>query len=323
MLWYVNDVSLQGQFSSWSELESILQELMSARAAAEALRRGLRTTRNLSKRPALGALTFRSAVAQSRNANLRGLVLIWLDRTGPFIEDDRTDEEDDYFEYAGIDVTDGGLGEAARRIKIGEASSTFSFKGGAIDFARSPLEVDHGLPEERLGKYSIENFWVVEALRSSALSSEPPITSWVLLVEAARRRFQHLVIPAAVHENTALAREPFEAAIRNRALVLLGHLNSYMADRDDAGIEGPKAREIIENFFTGDRALFSSESATNKEEFESALTFPDPENPGSMIFAHWHGKISRRVFRLHFEWPIPAKARKLKILYFGPKITKG
>jgi hypothetical protein len=164
MSWYVNDVSLQGQFSDWSELESILRELMSARAALGELRRSLRTTRNLSNRPVRGALTFRRAVAQSGNANLRGLVLIWLDRTGPFVEDDRTEEKDDYFEYSSLDVTESGLGEAARRIKIGEVASSFSFKGGGINFAMSPLEVDHGLPEERLGKYSIENFWTVEAL---------------------------------------------------------------------------------------------------------------------------------------------------------------
>jgi hypothetical protein len=51
------------------------------------------------------------------------------------------------------------------------------------------------------------------------------------------------------------------------------------------------------------------------------MTFPDPEG-GADIFAHFHGKISHRFFRLHFDWPVPSTATRLKVLYIGPKLTK-
>jgi len=264
----------------------------------------------------------RTVVQQCRNRDLRSAILAWLDRTGPFVDDDRIPEVDDYFEYAGMLVTDSGLGEAARRVKNGEHASTFSFAGGPIDFAVSPLLVDHGLIEERLGRYSVTNCWTIESLIELALAVGPPIRSWRLLVEAARVRFPYLVIPDNLYENPRLSREPFEISIANRALELLGYLNEYMKDRGPSGDEGPIARGIIERHFVGERASFSGESPTNQRAFRRELTFVDPLSPDESIFAHWHGKISHRFFRIHFEWPLSAEGTVLKIVYIGPKLTK-
>jgi hypothetical protein len=248
--------------------------------------------------------------------------MVWLDRTGPFVDDDRLTEPDDYFEYCGLDVTESGLGEATRRIKAREAAWTLSFKGGRLDFTVSPLIVDHGLAEARLGKYNVENVWTARDLAESAINSGPAIASWRILVEVARERFSRLVLPDSLYQNPALAQEPFEATIRDRVLVLLSHLDSYMGGRGSGGAEGPRARYIIETFFVGDRALFSGESPTNQRKFINELTFPDPEDSNKTIFAHWHGKISHRFFRVHFEWPVNTEATKLKVVYIGPKITK-
>lgn len=77
-----------------------------------------------------------------------------------------------------------------------------------------------------------------------------------------------------------------------------------MRGRDESGNEGGEAREILRAHFHGERALFSPESSTNRRDFQSEMTFPDPEG-GADIFAHFHGKISHRFFRLHFDWPVP------------------
>ena len=102
---------------------------------------------------------------------------------------------------------------------------------------------------------------------------------------------------------------------------LLGHLDLYMCDREPNGAEGVVARSVIDNFFTGERALFTGESPSNQRDYRDVLTFPDPDGR-DRIFAHWHGKISHRVFRMHFEWPVPAGQTLLKIVYLGPKLTK-
>jgi hypothetical protein len=72
----------------------------------------------------------------------------------------------------------------------------------------------------------------------------------------------------------------------------------------------------------GDRALFSGESPSNQAKFRQELTFQDPAAACRANFAHWHRKISYRFFRLHFEWPVPAEATQLKVVYLGPKLTK-
>ncbi len=98
-------------------------------------------------------------------------------------------------------------------------------------------------------------------------------------------------------------------------------LNDYVAGRTEDGVEGPAAREIVETYFIGDRALFTGESATNQRVFAKDMTFRQAS--GGDYFAHWHGKIGHRFFRMHFEWPLEKHRKKLEIFYLGPKITKG
>ena len=266
--------------------------------------------------------SLREVVLSIRDRDFKSAVLVWVDRTGPYVEEDRQDEVEDYFEFSALDVTDTGLGEAARRVKNAEPVSTLSFPGGNVSFSADLLSVDHGLVEERLGRYDVDNTCSVETLKSLALNDGPAINSWQSLVEAARDRFPRLQVPDSVYGNAALAREPFEAAIRDRVLELLSLLNEYMRGRAEDGSEGPVSRNVIDNHFVGERAAFTGESPGNQDAFRTEMTFRDPDHPHGDLFCHWHGKISRRFFRMHFEWPVPAGQRMLKVLYIGPKITK-
>jgi hypothetical protein len=241
-------------------------------------------------------------------------------RNGPFIDEDRLPENEDLFHCFGLEVTDGGLGEAGRRAKAGDAVAAMSFPGGTPDFAQSPLPVVHGFEEEPIATYPVENYWYAEAAVAAATAHDVPAGSWQAMVETARARFPTLVLPDAIWEDRRLARQPFDAIIRDRCYVLLGQLHSYMIGRNADGSEGPAAQEVVRTHFQGDRALFSPESPTNQSNFRADMTVEDPEG-GAAIFAHWHGKISHRYFRLHFEWPVPVAGR-LKILYIGPKLTK-
>ena len=175
------------------------------------------------------------------------------------------------------------------------------------------------MPEERYGCYSVSNIWEIDTLVAQARTAEPPIRSWPALVEAARRRFTNLDI-GELQANSALAREPFEASLRDRSLELMKVLNEYVASRNEHGVEGPLARELVETYFTGERALFTGESTTNRSLFATEMTFRRVS--GESYLAHWHGKISHRAFRLHIEWPLEKDRKKLEIFYLGPKITK-
>jgi hypothetical protein len=319
MRWYLNDASLQAQFIDLAEFEVKLRELIAARSRVSAIMQNLRSTRSLPEALAGPGVSVRNFLLRCRDKDLRTAVLIWLDRTGPFVEDDRMEEADDYFEYLYADVTATGLGEATRRTKFGEDCATFSFEGGATNYAIDPLEVDHGLPEERYGRYPVRNLWNSEVFVEHAIASGPVISSWQALVEGARDRFNHLEI-GDLHKNAMLAREPFEPSIRDRALALMAILNRYVEGRDVDGVETAVSREIINQHFTGEKALFTGESTTNERTFKVELTFRDVR--GQATFAPWHGKISHRYFRMHFVWPLPPTSRKLPVLYLGPKITK-
>jgi hypothetical protein len=322
MRWYLNDISLQGQFNDERSFELLFRQLIAERGQSDLLRSSFRVTRLLPDRLVKTSVSLRAMLLSSRDRDLRGAALSWLDRNGPFVDDDRTDEVDDYFEFESIDVTEGALGEAARRAKMNERVAVFSFSGGVVDFCRAPLLIHHGIPEQRLGHHAVDNVWTIETLRLSVISAGPPISSWKSLVESARTRFPFLVLPNTIYENASLSSEPFNTAIRDRAVEMLSYLNQYLSDRGPNGEEGPIARSLITRFFVGDRARFSGESATNRVHYRNELTFSHPYLDGEKIFAHWHGKISTRYFRLHFEWPLPREAKKLVVCYLGPKITK-
>lgn len=317
---YLNEASVQGQFQDETEFRRLLELLMAARARSPALA-GMRTTPKLADQPVSHERNVRQVVQGWRGSPTAGALLAWVGRNGPFIETDRLNEDEDLFHCLSVEVTDGGLGEAARRIKSGESAWSVSFQGGAPDFACSPLSVIHGFEDEPLGQYPVENFWDMEAAIARALMEQGPATNWQAMVEEARQRFPKLLLPNSLYEDSRLSREPFDAIIRDRFYALLECLNAYMCGRDDAGNEGPGSAEILQSHFQGERALFSPESATNKRDFRREMTFPDPES-GPEIFAHYHGKISHRIFRLHFDWPVPSSAPKLKVLYLGPKLTK-
>lgn len=321
MRWYFNEESLQGQFATPAEVEALFLDIMTARSRSRGLHTNLRVCRRLGFRPAVREVMFRDLVAKHFDKNLRAVLLNWIDRTGPFVEDERTPEEDDYFECFKRDVTDGGLGEAARRSKGGEAAASFSLIGGDPDFALSPLQVIQGLAESPIAWWPIENLWSLIHLEARCEEEFIPATSWRELVEKARDKFVHLELPDSLYSNRLLAREPFDSVIRDRVFALLKHLNDYVDKRDVNGLDTAESRTFIEQFCSGERALFSGESISNQNEFRRELTFPHPLIADESIFAHWHGKISHRYFRMHFEWPVPS-GEKCKIVYFGPKLTK-
>ena len=318
MQWYVNDASLQSQYEA-AHFEQILRSLLNARSRVFELKQNLRTSRSLLEAFAARGVTIRQILQRCKDKDLRTAVFSWLDRTGPFVEDDRLPEPDDYFECQHAEVTDTGLGEATRRTKAGDSCAAYSFEGGFTNFAVNPLMVDHGLRDDRQGRYAIFNLWSVDQLVDHALASGPAITSWEHLVNGARAKFKHLEI-AALHTNEMLAREPFEASVRNRCLVLMRMLDDYMADRRLDGKEGAASRAIVDAHFTGERALFTGESTSNERSFRRELTFIGTDR--REVFAPWHGKISHRYFRMHFEWPLRPERQKLAVLYLGPKITK-
>ena len=259
--------------------------------------------------------TFQTAV-QSDRALLRP-VLSWLTKNGPFWEDDRQPNTDDYFVFGESDVTDQGLGEAARRTLAGKECLSFSFPKGDFDF--TPVEILQGLPESPLATISITNIWTFAELKVSTHAAMPKPTNWVQMLSNAENLFNALALAPGCID--ALKKEPFSAYIAERVFELLRILNEFMECRNADGSYSVRNNQLIDDYFSGGKAWFSDESETNRHKFKWDLSFPDPDRPGQKVFCPWHGKIKFRQYRIHFEWPSNS-CSKLRVLYIGPKITK-
>ncbi len=318
MTWYVNDLSLCGQYPEAMAFLDDLTKFMRTRGGVPALEQQLFCSRTLHTRPVTPNLDFREAVKSAPKQIPVALVLAWLTKYGPFWEDAREFNEDDYFEHDGQDVTDLGLGEVARRRLTGRHASSFSFAKGGFDY--TPIEVLHGLPESPLGTVPIPNLWDVNALRESAQASVPAPINWPQMLEQAQGRFDKLrLFPTSID---SLRGEPFSQYVVERILVLLSVLQEFMDCLNEGGSYSGRNHELIAQHFAGEKAWFTDESEANKQDFRAEMSFLDPENDGAKVFCSWHGKIKSPQYRIHFEWPVEARS-KLRIFYIGPKITKG
>ena len=134
-----------------------------------------------------------------------------------------------------------------------------------------------------------------------------------------KKRFTSLTITEDCF--APLASLPFAKSAADRLLALLSVLDRLACAFDDKGARNAEGRHIYTDYFTGDRALFSDSSDTEKRKSRDELTFPHPENPITSLFCPWHGKVSHMTLRLHFSWPIVA-GKPVYVVYAGPKITK-
>lgn len=312
---HFNDLSLCGQFATPDSFRTAIQPVLEFRRHHSRLGQRLYCSRSLSQRPATPQHTVQQAVLATDDRNFKGLILRWLG-AGPFWDDEREENPDDYFHYEGEDVTLQGLGEAARRrIHLIDAGC-FSLTEGTDRYARTPLNVNHGLEEDPLGVIAVPGFW--NSAELPAILSQVS-DSWRSLVAEADARFNLLWLhPDILHP---LEKIPFDSVIAERVMSLFSVLQSIAAEKNTDGSLTEYGVQIWQQYSVGDSAWFTDESDQNKIDFSRVLEFCDPEY-GGKISASWHGKIKHLQFRVHFEWPMRIDRTQIRIFYLGPKLTK-
>ena len=321
MEWHINDLSLSAQFADPRAFRSALEPLLQLRSRDPLLRGCLYCSHMLHACKVTAVYDLKSAVRVTGDRNYIRLALDWCSSAGPFWDDERQPNDDDYFEYQGSNVTDQGLGEAARRRLVGNEANTYSFP--LPGFATSPLAVQHGLVEEPLGFINVVNHWTIAQLES-ALENCRVLNNWNDVQAEINRRFDHLIFSTEVMDK--LLPIPFSRPVMERIFHLLSLLNQVVLSRDGSGKLSDEGEVILRNYFAGASAgntpLFKPESANNRRNYENDLTFRDPSDNSKYLVCHWHGKIQTPQIRVHFEWPTPRGQREIKIVYIGPKITK-
>ncbi|VEN72525.1 conserved hypothetical protein [Candidatus Desulfarcum epimagneticum] len=317
---YVNDLSLSGQFPDPRSVREALEPLLKLRSRDPNFRGHFYCSRIFCARKATGVHDLRQSILGTRDKLFIGQALAWLAKSGPFWEDHRCSNPDDYFEYQTQDVTDQGLGEAARGIISGSESGVFSFRGARIAFEKSPLRVRQGLPEAPINDIDVRNFWTTEQL-IEVFRSAKRYKDWQDVYAEISSRFSGLLF--SNHAISPLLSTPFSKQVAKRIFELLQILNGMVVESDENGELSPRGKELLNDHFVGKKAWFTDESPTNKARFKQHMTFPDPEDRKKRIFCPWHGKIKTPQVRIHFEWPRPKGQKNIKVVYIGPKITKG
>lgn len=317
MSWFINELSLAGQYPTAESFVLELKKLLTLRNRLPLLSSTLFCSRTVLYRPVSQSHDFQQAVQASGDRTLTRQVLNWLTKAGPFWEEKRVPVADDYFHCHQEEVTELGLGEAARRQISGTSANSVSFSCAGFDY--SPLPIIHGLLEEPISTIQLVNQWKWEDVESAVEAAKPPIINWTQMLAEARGNFDHLDLLADCGD--PLKPEPFSRYVVERVFELLRVLNEYMHCMISAGGLTERNNELFAEHFTGGKSWFSDESVSNKRQFKNALQFSDPARPGIKVFCPWHGKIKTPPYRIHFEWP-PRPKEKLRIFYIGPKITK-
>ena len=215
-------------------------------------------------------------------------------------------------------MTDTAIGEAAYRTLHDLECGLVSFTPS--DWNYSPIMVIWRREAELDDKTAtLENWWDADTLDDSLRSAAPLIQTWDDLREASALRFESLTFSRDCFE--PLAGVPFAKSAAERFLVLLNILERLSLAFDASGSRSPEGHRIYRDHFTGDNALFSDSSDTEKNRFRNESTFSHPNAAGPSLFCTWHGKVRLGMLRLHYSWSGKA-GEPIYVVYTGPKITK-
>lgn len=313
-----NELSLHSQFHTVSDFHAAMGGLMAMRRVASNFDVEVECHRSFSERTPIKGVPFQKALFRFPLGERR-IIANWLLQTGPYWENGHRHGEDDYFEFDGEIVTDCSVAEAAFRTLLGVECGLLSITPS--DWCMSPTEVRWTYGNTKADHEIVEvfNCWSVEMLEEYLNQRSTSISSWNELGVFCRTHFVNLVFSEDCFSQ--MGRLPFAKCAANRLRHLFSILDDLVSERDQFGSRTRLGHELFRNNFTGDRALFSDSSDTEKRQFECDLTFKHPTNPSKTLFCTWHGKVRHQELRLHFAWPTEPDGPAY-VVYVGPKITK-
>ena len=258
------------------------------------------------------------ALAQRMSREHAGLLLNWIDRMGPFIEGDRQVVEDDLFYFDDIEVTDLGLGEAARWILTARQAAVLSMLAETTSrFAESALGVIHGFQEDPFNHISVPNYWAESDLAAALQEAAPEPRTWHEFLASARTRYDRLLI--GDHCYAILKSRPYTRSLASAIERRLDVLQALMEEMNSDGSLTSHGQELQAQQFKGECAPFSDESDTRKQSNPQRFLFPNPAGAG-VLQCTWHGKVRIQSYRIYFEWPVQPPHRQLRVCYVGPHL---
>lgn len=304
----LNDLSIHQQFQSVAEFRDAFDRIVDMRNTARKFDRGLYCRKNIALIPINSSTLVREALAPEK----RKAFMSWLDRQGPFWDDERKHRSDDWLMSGDEIVTDTAVGEAAYCSTIGIDRRLVSLAPSEWNY--SPIVVTL---TDTSTDVEVSNYWELSSLETALRGSQPDIKTCEQLEEVCKIRFQRLRFS---EDSFGYLRNHFVPALVDNIISRLEVLDKLMGERDATGswMRNP----TFQDFFTGSNAWFSDSSESEKNSFRRKLSFKHPERMGQTIFCPWHGKLRHQSYpyRIHFSWPVSA-AEPLYVVYVGPKLT--
>lgn len=314
---FANDRSIHHQFQDLSLFREAILRLADMRRVARRWGQEVYCSREMAQVEPVRDVPMPKAIQRLSHPE-KNAVMSWLTRAGPFWDDFDRHGRDEWLECDSDVVTDSAVAEAAFRSIHGFPSGLISADPSA--WTRSPVRVTWRVNDDTVRQaVDIENWWDQTALLAALENAAPHPTSWDELYRVATRRFSRLFFCKDCFD--PLKGLPFASGAAGHLGVLLGILDRFAGCFDEGGRRTSEGHRLVEQYFTGDSALFSDSSDSEKRQFRRQLTFRDESLPGGRTICGWHGKMKRHTIRFHFSWPVRANER-ISVVYVGPKLTK-
>jgi hypothetical protein len=314
MDFYLNELSLHNQFTAFNDFSVSLENILAIRTLIKRYNKALYCYSSILNSEVYANTSLRHVLNNFNNddRDKKILILSWLDKNGPFWDSNRRHSPNEYYTFNDDVVTDKTLAEVAFNNSINQISSTISFSPS--HFQLSPLIIQLHRDDASIVYFRITNYWKIIEVEQLLQNSDAEIDSWDSMIDRIKRDYPSFQLLNSFSEG--LRDEPFNSSIANRAFHLVSYLNDYKNSLNPDNSCSEKTNEIINKFFTGNKALFSDSSDTEKN---------DPVKKNRLTiegnFYPMHGKIRHRAFRLHFSWPI-LKSQPIILAYLGQKLTK-
>lgn len=316
MLYIVNDLSIYKGFSNHDDLVDSLEILIKTLNSNRNIKSNFYITNTFSNISVDDKYNVSNVIFKLEKTNRKILILNWLDRSRLFWNDQRTHNNNDYFEHNDIDVTDQGLGECSRRVLIDNHVTSFSF---GKNFCQSIITIKQGLPEEILAIIDVNNIWDINKITEISRQERGAPRSWNDAIDFMKHDYSTLNLSEKLIEQISI--QPFNIGICNRFFELCKALDEIIRSRESDNSFTELTYELVAKYFHGDKAWFTDESDDDKRDFENDLKFYPPNSNVKKKYT-FHGKIKIEQIRIYIEWPLKPEHKTIDIVYFGPKITK-
>jgi len=316
-----NELSIHHQFVSIQEFKSALTRVLEFRQFLKSEGIEVRSPKSILEMQVTATEKFIEAV-QHFERNQKSAILLWVTKQGPFWEEDRQHNADEYMEVDSEVVTDTAIGEAAWCNSIGIDRYLLSVSPSRWEF--NPIHVTWFNGDSSL-EIHVNNYWSINQAKDAIHAIQPNYNSWADLQKYSVSKFQNL----SFNSQTFLKLNgcPYNKAAADRIVALLKTLNKLKSCFDEHGARTEEGNEIYQDFFTGQKgdggrgALFTDSSDIEKIKFKGDMTFSHPDGVFKDLFCPFHGKVQTPQLRIHFSTPI-THDMPLYIVHIGPKITK-